>query len=398
MAHENLKEKLVGTPGKFFVMNLTHRVYDWSVKISDDYINYRMFEEVTIREYTGRKNRWGEDDPDHYRFDCVFFVEPGWKALNQRQVYTVGVELKNSKADLMADDKMNHYIGYTNFFFLGVPSELVNDAVNRAYENPDGQIGVFSVDDGKIQLFPQKISPSVEHERDLLQQIMYSRMFDEDLKGRVSFKIDEVEIIQPTFKENIESGPVQNQELTNISTGDGETYNKPSGETNTAQMPNTSTASVKVATDVNSDSRPEISEDEKTYIRLKEMQRQRKHEDKVFALQREVNAMNEEVSPVIVSILNGLSLGDQRVYHAIRRHGGIQAQNIAEVLPYQEGIEQPSIATIKRSISALTKAGLIEREGSKKTGQYVVKAVDCDSDSCQVCAKSPLCKQFQEVD
>ena len=82
---------------------------------------------------------------------------------------------------------------------------------------------------------------------------------------------------------------------------------------------------------------------------------------------------------------------------AIRRNNGIQAQNIAEILPYQEGVERPSLATVKRSISALTKAGLIEREGSKKTGQYVTKEVDCTPDSCQVCAKSPLCTQFQQI-
>jgi hypothetical protein len=106
--------------------------------------------------------------------------------------------------------------------------------------------------------------------------------------------------------------------------------------------------------------------------REKEQQRKKKHDAKVAALHKEVPAMNKEVPSVIVSILDRLSLGDQRVYHAIRRYGGIQAQNIAEVLPYQECVERPSLATIKRSISALTKAGLIIREGSKKTGQYII--------------------------
>ena len=131
-------------------------------------------------------------------------------------------------------------------------------------------------------------------------------------------------------------------------------------------------------------------------INLEQMRRE-KHDAKVAALQEEVSAMNAEVPPVVASILEGLSLGDQRVYHAIRRHGGIQAQNIAEVLPYQEGVEQPSLATVKRSIRVLTDAGLVERDGSRKTGQYVVKDVDCN-DSCQVCARSPLCRQFQQVE
>ena len=111
-------------------------------------------------------------------------------------------------------------------------------------------------------------------------------------------------------------------------------------------------------------------------------------------LKEEVAAMNEEVPAAVACMLGVLSLNDQRIYHAIRRNDGVQAQNIAEILPYQEGVERPSIATVNRSISSLTKAGLIEREGSKKTGQYVIKKVDCAPDSCPVCAKSPFCPQF----
>lgn len=110
--------------------------------------------------------------------------------------------------------------------------------------------------------------------------------------------------------------------------------------------------------------------------REKEQKRREKHDAKVAVLQEEVSAMNEEVPAIVASILKGMSLGDQRIYHAIRRNNGIQAQNIAEILPYQEGVERPSLATVKRSISALTKAGLIEREGSKKTGQYIVVSDD----------------------
>ena len=104
--------------------------------------------------------------------------------------------------------------------------------------------------------------------------------------------------------------------------------------------------------------------------------------------------MNDEVSDVIVSALDGLSLGDQRVYHAIRKNGAVQAQEIASLLPHQDGIRQPSIATVKRSIASLTDAGLIEREGGKKFGKYVVRQVSCDDNSCQVCAKSPFCPQY----
>lgn len=381
MVNENLKSFLVEQPGKQFVTDLTHRVYPWSVKISDKYINYRIFEEVSIREDATSTIRLGLDYRPNYRFDCVFFIEPGYRSLNQRQVYTVGVKLKDSKVNLMDDDKMEHYIGYTDFFFIGVPSDLIPDAINRAYENEDGLIGVFSVDDGKIQMMPQKQEPTVEHERDLLQQIMYSRMFLEEFKdGGKVIRIDDVEVSHAPLKEDIERG------ITPAETSAIEEMQAP-GAAFISEMDNHPAEPAKNASEGFSGGQAERTEEnleaEKAAAREKEQMRREKHDAKVAVLQKEVKAMNEEVAPVIVSILNGLTLGDQRVYHAIRRHGGIQAQSIAEVLPYQDGIKKPSIATIKRSISALTKAGLIERKGSKKTGQYIVKDVDCAPNSCQ---------------
>ena len=158
MAHENLKQQLVSDAGKKFVIGLTSRIYEKKVvniyrKIGNyDFINYRFFEEVTVREYTGKKTRFGEDNPDHYRFDAVFFVEPGYSSLNQRHIYSIGVELKGEKYDLLNDDKMEHYLGYTDFFFIGVPVNLVSYALKRAEGND--YIGVFCVDDGKIWLLP----------------------------------------------------------------------------------------------------------------------------------------------------------------------------------------------------------------------------------------------------
>ena len=110
--------------------------------------------------------------------------------------------------------------------------------------------------------------------------------------------------------------------------------------------------------------------------REKEQKRREKHDAKVAVLQEEVSAMNEEVPAIVASILKGMSLGDQRIYHAIRRSNGTQAQDVADILPELDGVERPSLATVKRSIAVLTKAGLIARDGSKKTGQYIAVSDD----------------------
>ena len=398
MAHENLKPQLVSDAGKKFVIGLTSRIYENKVvniyrKTGNyDFINYRFFEEVTVREYTGKKTRFGEDNPDHYRFDAVFFVEPGYNALNQRHIYSIGVELKGEKYDLLNDDKMEHYLGYTDFFFIGVPIDLVSDAINRAEGND--YIGVFCVDDGKIWLMPSRQEPSEKNQRDILAQIMFTNMFNEDFKNSVSIKLEDVEILPMPFRENIKREMVQTTPAP-----------EPQEESHTGGEHQAQITQIPAAASMD-----ELSDEEREALDIaayeafkeeqkeKEMQRRQKHDAKVNAIKQELATMNAEVPSVVASMLEGLSLGDQRIYHVIRKNGGIQAQSIADMLPEQEDVEKPSLATVKRSISALTDAGLIEREGSKKTGQYIVKAVDCDNSSCQVCAKSPLCRQFQEVD
>lgn len=375
MAHENLKQYLIDKPGKDFITNLTLTVYDFTSKIrraygSYDFIHYRIFEEVTVREYTGQTTKFGKENPEHFRFDCVFFVEPHQAALNQRQIYSVGVELKNSKGDLMGDKKIEHYLGYTDFFFIGVPSNLVDDAIARSESNE--RIGVVDVETGKLLKMPERIIPTVERKYALLEQILYSRMFAEDFKNVVSVKVEDVDVVPMVFMDDNPNNNARAEDWTEVDPLASE-GSRAVEETGAEE------AAIKAA------------------ARERELARRERHDAKVAVLKEEVAAMNDKVPAVVASILEGLSLNDQRIYHAIRRNDGVQAQYIAEILPYQEGVERPSIATVKRSISSLTRAGLIEREGSKKTGQYIIKKVDCAPDSCQVCAKSPLCRQFRHV-
>lgn len=97
MAHENLKKFLIGDAGKRFVKDMTTAAYEWAYKIPSEFFTYRIFEELTIRYDTGEKTRLGLEKNDHYRFDAVFYIQPGRRALNQKQCYNVGIELKNSK-------------------------------------------------------------------------------------------------------------------------------------------------------------------------------------------------------------------------------------------------------------------------------------------------------------
>ncbi len=195
-AHDNLIPYLSGTPGKAFVKGLTLAVYDWSFKVPAEYYNYRVFTEVLIRKETWKKTRMGLDNMKHFRLDAIFFIQPGNKALNQHQCYTVGIELKNIKPDLMHDEKMEEYLGYTNFFFIGVPENLVDDALVRAGNNY--HIGVMNLENGEIVKLPKRNEVNETHRIEILEQILYNTLFNE-IKS-VVFKVEEVDVVEPKFK------------------------------------------------------------------------------------------------------------------------------------------------------------------------------------------------------
>ena len=150
MAHERLKGLLDGNSGKLIVKSVTRVLYAWADKVPAEYYNYRVFNELTVRYETGEKTRIGLNKYDHYRFDSVFFVEPGYRALDQRQCYTIGIELKESKADLLGDKKMEKYLGWTDLFFIGVPADLTEEAIEKAKDVNNEYIGVIDVENGLI--------------------------------------------------------------------------------------------------------------------------------------------------------------------------------------------------------------------------------------------------------
>ena len=188
VAHANLRPYLMGVQGKAFVINLTQLVYAWAEKISSEKYNYKTFFEVTVREDTGEKTRKHLDKKDHFRLDAVIFVEPGNASLNQGSCYTVGLELKNSKGDLLNDRKMEHYIGYTDFFFIGVPQNLTDEALERAGDNL--HIGVVDIENGVIIKMPKHIDAPIVNRYALIEQIMFAKIIrgvpEDDLVNNIN--------------------------------------------------------------------------------------------------------------------------------------------------------------------------------------------------------------------
>ena len=350
-AHANLLPLLSGEPGKAFVANLTQQIYNWAEKIPAQYYNYRFFTEVSIRVATGEKTRLGLELNKHYRFDAIFFVEPGMRALNQHQVYSVGMELKNSKADLIGDKKMEHYIGYTDFFFIGVPKSLVPDALVRAEGN--AQIGVVDIESGTIHKEPERIEVTAEHRLEIYEQILYGPIFEDN--KTVSFEAKEVEIVTPEFKKIAVPGRHST-----------------------------------LATDIEAEVDKRISQIKEAKAIAAE-QHKDELQTKKANLVASMTEQRKNLPDNVLSTIEQLPLKEQQVYCMIQENAsGIQVKDITEFLG-----DDSSEASVKRHIAHLKDLGLIERLGSKKTGVYsAVSDYICRSE-CSACARSKYCKDFK---
>ena len=329
MAHENLKRFLIGDSGKRFVKDMTTATYEWANKVPSEFFNFRIFEELTIRYETGEKTRLGLDRQDHYRFDAVFYIQPGRRALNQKQCYNVGIELKNSKADLMGDQKISKDIGWTDFFFIGVPSNLINDAkqkVNNIYNDNEtlkGYIGIMNVETGEIVTLPDRQNVSIDNVCKLQEQIIYNIIFA-DVKA-ISFKIEDVFV-------DTES-PITNK------------Y------------------------DAEEDKKRRLAYAEYKQATLNELARR---------------ATNLPFGTA--QVYNKLDINAKQVFWGILDEQG--ETNTRTQISEKSGI---SLQKIDRSLTILTEYGLIKREGSKKKGRYVVDMPIDKRASCASCKLKNKC-------
>lgn len=376
MAHENLKQYLVGNAGKSFVSTLTRAVYSWASKVPDVFYNYRIFEELTIRYETDEKTRLGLDKQEHYRFDAVFFIQPGQRALNQHQCYTAGVELKNSKSDLMGDDKIVKYLSWTNYFFIGVSSDLIEDAkakiqeIYKTYIYAKDLIGLMNVETGKIEILPKRQSVTVANTCKIQEQIIYNVLFNE-IKT-ISFSLNEIEVEAAHFNEN----PV----LANSVLGQDENVLSEKNNVLSESVP---------SVDAN-------SAIENTYYQITSSETKTKDAEyrKELAERKaeRLNALSQrgECLPAsTAAIYNALDPNSKEVFWGIVDSQSIEGNITRETLSNATGL---SLQKIDRSLVPLTEKGLISREGGKKNGTYVVTVETDKSKTCESCKLYSQCQ------
>lgn len=376
-AHEELKLLLGERPGKAFALDVTRQVYGWAERIPEDAIRYRIFEELTVRYETGEKTRLGLDRQEHHRFDAVLFIHPGYRALNQNQCFTVGIELKNTKADLMGDHKMDKYLGWTDLFFIGVPADLTEDAIKKADEvsqevfGNKSMVGVFDIENGVIYKMPaQKQIVSMENRLKIQEQVIYNVLFD-DMKS-ITIKLEEISIENRPLStpKAIDSSAVPSYIPSDVlsdipsdvpdTTSDSSSQGKPTSV------------------------RPILDEDFVAARNEKRAENRAKREE----LAKNLTERNRLLTNKTREQLAGLSDRDQLVFWCVRDatvHGGINGINIPSAIGQ-------SSAAVNRSLKKIKERGLVTLDGAPKYGKFKVIGDALKSSRCITCRHYDECQ------
>ena len=362
-AHAELKNLLKGKKIQVFVKDMCLHAYPWTERIPVEYLEYKIFEEFRLRESTGEKTRLGLDKKLQIIPDVILFIKPGDRALNQGHCFTVALEIKEFKDDLMRDEKLWKYVGWTDFFFIAVPDDLTQYAfekiveVNNEHPETLSKIGVLGLETGELYSHPQRSEVSIEKQNLVLQNAVYNYAF-KDAKT-IFFTPEEPPMPVTSTEKNI------SEEDTKISAQNNLQENCILKEENNKRLP----------------------DEEKAARKAAYLARQEFREKRAEVLSEKASVLPEEAR----QRLSSLSLKTQEVFWKIREtEAGKQLQEMATELAY-------SPRTIAYGLSSLTSAGLIKRAGSRKTGAYTVTDIAACDTTCATCSIALQCKDYKPV-
>ncbi len=182
--HTKLVNELQCDVGKNIIIELCKRSPTIRHNYKDLGICYWCLKEFTVRFDRGIVCPDGKFMRTRRVFDAILMVEPSINSLSQRWTFKVGIEVKSNLKDLLADNKMQYYLGWTDFFFIGVPDNLIDSAIEKA--SGDIRIGVVSLNSGKVIKMPAWQDVTMGRKWEIMEQAFYNYM----TKGidKISFK------------------------------------------------------------------------------------------------------------------------------------------------------------------------------------------------------------------
>lgn len=197
--HEKLKENIHGELCEVFLTDVVLRQWANKQAFVQRDVLYYSFEEMPFSIRTMRKDRIGRPIVNTRFIDVVFFVGSGKAAAYHGDYFTIGIEIKSNLMDLLSDNKMIHYVGKTDYCFLGVEDGLIEDAL-RKVENLNG-FGVVSLTTGHII----RQAPRQFVDADVRQQFLLRAVFKLSPSPTKLFTITK-ELISESFQVISSSG------------------------------------------------------------------------------------------------------------------------------------------------------------------------------------------------
>lgn len=384
--HDELRHLLIENQGKAFVRSLADSHYKLCGRINLDEVEYRVFSELTVRTKNGQMSWKGYEKSDKYRFDAVLFIKPSVGAVGQGTCFTCGLEIKGERNDLREDTKLIDYVGWTDVFFIGVPSELVEDAIEkrnelvRLYPQEAKYVGIMCLDDGMVYVAPSVQKVSLQARYEVLQQVIYgSHLVWGETSGSEMVTLEAADPQDITIPTPTGLDENNQQEFVQVTDDKVDTLiDRSEGDaTAAAAMANADVAPGGI--------RARLSDEE-----YEEYKRNRANVAAVNAMRKKELA--EKAQGLLEDArqrLTPMSISTQELFWYLRSTP-CNGAALCEAL-------EMSQRSVDVSVSALVKAGLVERVGSRKTGHYAVTELGRCDESCGICAKYSTCTLRQEA-
>lgn len=187
MKHNECVDILRGDVGKKIVEQLCRTSPTIRTRYSDIFVRYWCLKEFIVRFDKGLIRPDGRYEQSKRIFDALLLVEPSFSSLAQKWIFKVGFEVKANRRDLLEDNKIQWYLGWTDFFFLAVEDRLVALAMKKARSDP--RIGVVSLTTGKIHKMAAWQDVPMGRKCEVMEQAFFRYMQRAELMN--SFKIDD---------------------------------------------------------------------------------------------------------------------------------------------------------------------------------------------------------------
>ncbi len=250
--------------------------------------------------------------------------------------------------------------------------------MNNEHPETLSKIGVLGLETGELYSHPQRSEVSIEKQNLVLQNAVYNYAFKdaktifftpEELPAQVA--LTGKNMVDEDAKNSAQNNLQQNCKLKNSDTQQYEEQQNNLQENCTLRK----------------GSYKQLSNEEKAARKAAFLARQEFREKRAVELAEKSTVLNEDIRQRLMA----QPPKAQEVFWKIRESkNGKQLQDIVSELDYSQ-------RTAAYGLASLTSAGLIKRDGSRKTGAYTVTDVAACNTTCATCSIALQCKDYKPV-